>query len=65
MMIVVFSAPLFFLCTYLAFVCFKKTKYRHSIVLAIIATFMLALTLGVLCAVYLIGLQISLETPQA
>ncbi len=62
MMIVIFSAPLFFLCSYLAFVCFKKARYQHSVALALVASFMLALTLGVLCAVYLLGVQISFET---
>jgi hypothetical protein len=62
MMIVMFSAPLFFLCSYLAFACFRKARYQHSIVLALVASFMLALTLGVLCVVYLLGVQISLET---
>lgn len=64
-MIIVFSTPLFFLCTYLAYLCFKKSRYQHSLVLALVATFMLALTLGVLCTVYLLGMQISLEVPLA
>lgn len=61
MMIIIFSLPLFFLCTYLAYLCFKKAKYQNSMILALVAGFMLILTLGVLCAMYLLGVQISLE----
>jgi hypothetical protein len=63
MMIVIFSTPLFLLCTYLAYVCYRKTKYKHSLALAAVASFMLILTVGILCAVYLLGIQISLEVP--
>ena len=61
MMIVAFSAPLFFLCSYLAFLCFRKARYQHSVVLALVATFMLVLTVSVLCGIYFLGIQMSLE----
>lgn len=61
MMIVIFSGPLFFLCSFLAFLCFRKARYQHSIVLAMVATFMLVLTVGVLFCVYFLGIQMSLE----
>ncbi len=61
MMIVVFSAPLFFLCSYLAFLCFRKARYQHSVVLSLVATFMLILTVSVLCGMYFLGIQMSLE----
>jgi hypothetical protein len=62
MMIVAFSVPLFFLCSYLAFLCFRKARYQHSIVLGLFATFMLVLTVSVLCGIYFLGIQMSLET---
>lgn len=61
MMIVVFSAPLFLLCSYLAFLCFRKARYQHSVILALVATFMLVLTVSVLCGIYFLGIQMSLE----
>jgi hypothetical protein len=61
MMIVVFSAPLFFLCSYLAFLCFRKAHYQHSVVLGLVATFMLVLTVSVLFCIYFLGIQMSLE----
>jgi len=61
MMIVVFSGPLFFLCSYLAFLCFRKARYQHSVVLGLVATFMLVLTVSVLFCIYFLGLQMSLE----
>jgi len=61
MMIVIFSAPLFFLCSYLAFLCFRKARYQHSLALALVATFMLVLTVSVLCCIYFLGIQMSLE----
>jgi len=61
MMIVIFSAPLFLLCSYLAFLCFRKARYQHSLALALVATFMLILTVSVLFCVYFLGIQMSLE----
>jgi hypothetical protein len=61
MMIVFFTAPLFFLCSYLAFLCFRKARYRHTVALTLVAAFMLVLTVGVLCALYLLGIRMSLE----
>ena len=61
MMIVVFSGPLFFLCSYLAFLCFRKALYRHSVVLGLVATFMLVLTVSVIFGIYFLGIQMSLE----
>ena len=61
MMIVVFSGPLFFLCSYLAFLCFRKALYQHSIVLGLVATFMLVLTVSVIFCIYFFGIQMSLE----
>ena len=62
MMIVAFSAPLFFLCSFLAFLCFRKAHYQHSAVLALVATFMLVLTVSVVCGIYFLGIQMALET---
>jgi len=61
MMIVVFSAPLFFLCSYLAFLCYRKALYQHFVALTLVATFMLVLTVSVLCGIYFLGIQMSLE----
>jgi hypothetical protein len=61
MMIVIFSAPLFFLCSYLALICFRKARYQHSAALGLVATFMFILTVSVLCLVYFLGIQMSLE----
>ena len=61
MMIVIFSAPLFFLCSYLAFLCFRKARYQNSAILTLVATFMLVLTVSVLFCVYFLGIQMSLE----
>lgn len=61
MMILIFSTPLFFLCSYLAFLCFRKARYQHFVVLALVATFMLVLTVGALCFLYFFGVQMSLE----
>jgi hypothetical protein len=61
MMIVAFSAPLFLLCSYLAFLCFRKARYQHSVILALVATFMRVLTVSVLCGIYFLGIEMSLE----
>ena len=61
MMIVIFSGPLFFLCSYLAFLCFRKARYQHSVALGLVATFMLALTVSVIFGMYFLGVQMSLE----
>jgi len=63
MVILIFSAPLFFLCSYLAFLCFRKALYPHFVVLSLVATFLLVLTVGVLFGVYVIGHQVALENP--
>ena len=61
MMIVAFSAPLFILCSFLSFLCFRKARYQHSIALALVATFLLVLTVGVLFGLYVLGAQMALE----
>ena len=61
MMTLIFSTPLFFLCSYLAFICFQKARYQHFVVLALVAAFMLVLTVGALCFIYIFGVQMSLE----
>ena len=61
MMILLLSVPVFLLCSYLAYVCLKQAKFKHSVVLAMVAIFMLVLSLGILGAVYLLGTQISIE----
>jgi len=61
MMIIAFSAPIFLLCSFLAVLCFRKAYYRHSLILVLVATFMLVLTVSVLFGIYFLGVQMSLE----
>lgn len=53
MLFVLFSAPVCLLSFYLAFLCFRKALYPHTVVLTVIAVFMLLFTLGVLGAGFL------------
>lgn len=62
MLLVIFSAPACLLSIYLAFLCYKKARYQHTMVLTLIALFMLLLTLGLLSAGFLAGLVIKVET---
>lgn len=62
MMLVLFSAPACLLSLYLAWLCYRQARYRHTLVLGLIALFMLLLTLGVLGAGYVTSLAIKAET---
>jgi hypothetical protein len=46
---------------YLAFLCYRKSLYPHTIALTLLAVFMLLLTLGILAAGFLAGKTINDE----
>jgi len=48
MIFIFLTAPICLLCAYLAFVCYKKAYYPHTIVLSLAALFMFVLTLGII-----------------
>ena len=52
MLLVLFSAPACFLCGYLAYLCYRRAHYRHTLVLALFAVFLLVATIGLLAAGY-------------
>jgi hypothetical protein len=49
-LLVIFSAPVCLLSFYLAFLCYRKSLYPHTIALGMLGAFMLLLTLGILAA---------------
>jgi len=61
-LLVIFSAPACLLSFYLAFLCYRKSLYPHTIALTMVAAFMLLLTLGILAAGFLAGKTINDET---
>ncbi len=61
MLLVIFSAPVCMLSFYLAFLCYRKSLYPHTIALTMLAVFMLLLTLGILAAGFLAGKTINDE----
>ena len=61
MLLIVFSAPACLLNFYLAYLCYRKAHYRHTLVLALIAVFMLFVTLGLLGAGYYSWLILKVE----
>ncbi|MDH3961698.1 MAG: hypothetical protein OET55_10580 [Desulfuromonadales bacterium] len=61
MLLVIFSAPICLLSFYLAFLCYRKSLYPHTIALTMLAVFMLLLTLGILAAGFLAGKTINDE----
>ncbi|MEJ2471831.1 MAG: hypothetical protein P8Y96_12045 [Desulfuromonadales bacterium] len=61
MLIVLFSAPIFLLCCYLALVCYRQARYQHTLVLVLVAGLMLLITLGVLGGGYFLSLSMSRE----
>lgn len=62
MLLVIFSAPVCLLSFYLAFLCYRKSLYPHTIALTMVAVFMLLLTVGILGAGFLAGKTINDET---
>jgi hypothetical protein len=48
MIFIFLTAPICLLCSYLAFICYKKSYYQHTIVLSLCALFMLIVTLGII-----------------
>lgn len=60
-MIAVISGPAFLLCSYLALLCYRQARYRHTLVLTLIAVLMLSVTLGVVWASYYTGLVLKRE----
>ena len=62
MLLVIFSAPVCLLSFYLAFLCYRKSLYPHTVALTVVAVFMLLLTVGILGAGFLAGTTINDET---
>jgi len=60
-LLVIFSAPVCLLSFYLAFLCYRKSLYPHTIALTMLAVFMLLLTLGILAAGFLASKTINDE----
>ncbi len=60
-MIAVISGPAFLLCSYLAFLCYRKRFYQQTLALTLVAVLMLFVTLGVIWASYHTGLVVSQE----
>jgi hypothetical protein len=60
-LLVIFSAPVCLLSFYLAFLCYRKSLYPHTIALTLLAVFMLLFTLGVLAAGFLTSKTINDE----
>jgi len=48
MMIVFLTAPACLLSFFLAYLCYKRAHYRHSLVLSVFAVCMLLVTIGIL-----------------
>ncbi|MDF1579656.1 MAG: hypothetical protein P1P74_02630 [Desulfuromonadales bacterium] len=46
--IAVFSTPVGLLCLYLAFLCYRQTRYPQALVMALIAAVMLVITVAVI-----------------
>ena len=61
-LIVIFSAPACLLSFYLAYLCYRRARYPHALVLALVAVIMLVVTLGVLGAGYFAGQAIEVES---
>ena len=52
MIFVFLTAPICILCFYLAFMCYRKAYYTHTVVLSLFAVFMLVITLGIIGVSY-------------
>ena len=61
MMMVLFLAPLSILCFYLAYLCYRHAHYQHTVVLIVIAVFMLALSLTIIGVGYVMNEMIKTE----
>ena len=48
MIFIFLTTPICILCFYLAFICYRKSYYQHTIVLSVFAVFMLVVTLGII-----------------
>ncbi|MDT8440098.1 MAG: hypothetical protein RQ723_00380 [Desulfuromonadales bacterium] len=60
-MFVLVSGPLSLLSLYLAYLCYRQARYRHTLALALVALFMLLVSIGVVGAGYLTGVAIRAE----
>lgn len=60
-MMAVISGPAFLLCSYLAFLCYRQGRYRHTLTLTLVAMVMLFVTIGVIWASYHTGVILQRE----
>ncbi|NOQ52931.1 MAG: hypothetical protein GQ578_12050 [Desulfuromonadaceae bacterium] len=62
MMMIIFCVPICLLCSYLAYLCYRKAYYRQTFVLALFAAVLLLFTLGFAGASYYAWLETKVET---
>ncbi len=60
-MVALLSGPLAVLCFVLAFLCYRRARYQHTVVLTLIGIVMLAITIGIIGAGLLMGEMIKTE----
>ena len=61
MMIILLTVPACILSIFLAVLCYRRSFYRHSVVLSLFAAFMLIVTLGVLGVGYAVWIALEAE----